>query len=350
MNSTERFERRLRGEPVDRVPNFDIVMAFACHFAGKSLTGFYLDHRVLAEANLAVHHEFGIDILQAISDPYREAADLGLEVEFPEDGLPLRRSTLLNDTGDLLRLPRIVPEQGRRMSDRVEGVRLMRERAGDGVPVMGWVEGALAELNVLRGDSRLMLDLYDRPEWVHDCLDFCAEIGIAFARAQVEAGASIIGLGDAIASQVSPAMYEEFALPREQRIFRAVHEAGALARLHICGNTNHILPLMARTGADIVDLDWMVDLGRAREVFGPSGPALCGNFDPVRIMQRGTPREVEEAVLANVRAAGPRCINMPGCEIPDGTPYENLRAQARALVSAARLQDAEPRGSASPNK
>lgn len=336
MNSTERLSKRLRGERVDRVPNFDIVMAFACHLIGEPLSGFYLDHRVLARANFAVREQFDIDILQAISDPYREAADLGLEVEFPGDGLPLRRSFLLEETTDLKRLRAIDPGSGRRMSDRIEGVRLMRERAGSEVPVMGWVEGALAEMNVLRGDSRLMLDLYDRPEWVHDCLEAITEVEITFARAQVEAGATIIGLGDAIASQVSPAMYEEFALPCEQRIFRSVREAGALARLHICGNTTRLLPMMARSGADIVDLDWMVDMGHAVEVFGPRGPAVCGNFDPVRVMQRGTPEEVREAVFANLQAGGPRCVNMPGCEIPDGTSHENLRAQTEALRDWAR--------------
>jgi uroporphyrinogen-III decarboxylase len=53
-------------------------------------------------------------------------------------------------------------------------------------------------------------------------------VEIAFARAQVEAGADIIGLGDAVASQISPAMYRRFALPYEQRIFQAVHQMGGL--------------------------------------------------------------------------------------------------------------------------
>ena len=97
------------------------------------------------------------------------------------------------------------------MSDRLEAVRLLRAKVGGQVPVMGWVEGALAEAAVLRGDSALMLDLYDRPEWVHDLLETCAEVAIAFARAQVKAGADIVGMGDAIASQISPPMYQEFA-------------------------------------------------------------------------------------------------------------------------------------------
>jgi len=331
MNSLERVRKRLQGKPVDRPPNFDIVMAFAVHHIGRPLSQFYLDHRVLAEANLAAVESFDLDIAQTISDPYREAADFGLEVEFPEDGLPLRKKPLLAEPLDLQKLLRPGRPPGRRMSDRVDGVRYLHERVRGQVPVMGWVEGALAELNVLRGDSALMMDLYDHPAWVKECLETLAELEINFARVQVEAGADIIGLGDAIASQISPAMYEEFALPFEQRIFAAVHEMGALARLHICGNTGQILPLMARSGADIIDLDWMVDMKHAAHIYGENGPAICGNFDPVRIMLRGTPEQVTRAVLDCLDAGGSRCISAAGCEIPDGTPQENLRAQADAL-------------------
>ena len=63
---------------------------------------------------------------------------------------------------------------------------------------------------------------------------------------------------------------------------------------------------MARSGAEIVDLDWMVDLGRAAETFGDDGPAPCGNFDPVEIMLRGTPEQVAEATRACKEAGGPR--------------------------------------------
>jgi MtaA/CmuA family methyltransferase len=331
MKCSERVDRRLAGQEVDRPPNFDIMMAFAVHYIGRPLSRFYLDYKVLAEANLAVQQAFELDLVQTISDPYREAADLGLEVEFPDDGLPLRKAPLLAQPSDLKKLKPVDPAAGRRMSDRIEAVRCLHERVGSEVPVLGWVEGALAVTNVLRGDTALMLDLYDRPEWVRECLEIMVEVEIAFTRAQIEAGADIIGLGDAIASQISPAMYEEFALPYEQRIFKAVHDMGAIARLHICGNTSRILRLMSQSGADIIDLDWMVDLRTAAAAYGDSGPALCGNFDPVRVMLRGTPEQVHEAIVTCVAHAGKRGINAAGCEIPDGTPHENLFAQARAL-------------------
>lgn len=334
MNASERLRARLRGLPVDRVPNFDIVMAYAARHIGRPLSAFYLDARVLAEANLRTREHLGIDVLQAISDPYREAADLGLEVEFPTDGLPLRRLPLLKQPEDLVCLSRRSSYPGPRMNDRLEGIRLMSEAARGEIPVMGWVEGALAEANVLRGDTALMLDLYDRPEWVEDLLELCVGTAMAFARSQVEAGADVIGLGDAIASQISPSMYQRFALPYEQRIFKAVHEAGALARLHICGDTSRLVPLMATSGADIIDLDWMVDLEGAGKEFARHGVAPCGNFDPVGVLLNGTPQEVEDSVRANLADGGPSLISAAGCEVPEGTPDANLRARRLPLNQA----------------
>lgn len=330
MNSYQRMKNRLKGALVDRAPNWDIFMAFAAHHIQQPLSKYYLDHRVLASANLAMVNDFDIDLVQAISDPYREAADLGAEIEFPEDGLPISRKPRLVDPQDLRALQKPNPATGRRMLDRLNAVRLMRERVGDEIPVMGWVEGALAEAADLRSASVLLLDVVDRPEWLAELLELCTEIEIAFAQAQIEAGAHIIGLGDAIASQVSPAMYRKYALPYEQRIFEAVHAGGALARLHICGNTTRLLPDMVKSGADIIDLDWMVDMRAAGDKVGAQ-VSLCGNMDPVAVMLQGTAEQVYESTLACLRAGGPRSISGAGCEIPDDTPAENLQAQSRAV-------------------
>jgi MtaA/CmuA family methyltransferase len=286
---------------------------------------------VLVEANLAVLEAFDLDIVQAISDPYREASDLGLDVEWPEDSLPIRRALLLPTPEDAARLVLVAPEDGRRMSDRLDAVRLLRERTGGDVPVMGWVEGAFALASVLRGDTNLLLDIHDRPGWLKDLLDRLVEVGVAFARAQVAAGAHVIGLGDSMGSLVSRRQYREFVLPYEQRVFAAVREAGGIPRLHICGDTGHLLADMAESGAAIVDLDWMVDLGRAAADFGPGGPAPCGNFDPVAVMLQGTADDVEAAVRRCAAAGGPRHFSAAGCEVPDGTPEANPLAHARTL-------------------
>lgn len=356
----ERVIHRLTGQPVDRAPNFDIIMAYGVRHIGAKLRDYYLDYRILVQMNLAMIEDFQLDIAQTLTDPYREACDWGLEVDFPEDYLPMRIKPLLEAPGDLNRLKKQKGFPGRRMTDRIEAVRALKEQVGSEVPVMGWVEGALAEANDLRGDSTLMTDFYDRPEWLVDLLETLTEVEIEFARMQIEAGADMIGLGDAIASTISPRMYRQFALPYEQRIFSAVKAMGAVPRLHICGDTHRIVPDMLLSGASIIDLDWMVDFGKAAaqvalpgsadDAFSSDwqgvnayaekfGPALCGNMDPVRILMQGTEEEVNQATWRCLEAGGSRCISAAGCEIPVGTPPENIHAQNRAIADFAGKRD-----------
>lgn len=334
MRATERLRATVAGDPVDRPLNFDIVMQLGAHHAGRRLAEYYLDHRALVAANLAVIEDFGIDVAQAISDPYREAVDLGSEVRFPDDGLPVLQCPLLTDRADLARVVPVDPATGRRMSDRLAAVAELRRQVGGEVPVMGWVEGPLAEAADLRGVATLMTDLYDDPDWVLELAEVCLAQAVAFAHAQIDAGADLVGIGDAVASQVSPRMYRRFALPFEQRLVAAIHDRGALARLHICGDTSRLLPDLAATGADVVDVDWMVPFDAAAAAVGPA--AVCGNQDPVAVMLRGTPDDVLQAVGTCREQGGARFISMAGCEIPDGTPAANLHAQRRALEGSER--------------
>lgn len=87
----------------------------------------------------------------------------------------------------------------------------------------------------------------------------------------------------------------------------------------------------------------MVDLRQATAEFALHSVrgftlATCGNFDPVQVMYRGTAQEVYRAVTTGLAAGGPKCFSAAGCEIPDGTPLENLRAQTQALKDFAQSQ------------
>ena len=331
MNSFERMSNRLKKQPVDRVPNFDIIMTFAAHFIKKPLSQYYLDYRVLVDANMAMVENFNLDIVQAISDPYRETFDFGAKIDFPYDGLPLSKEPFLAEPGKINRLKKPTPATSPRMSDRLKAIRKMREVVDNDIPVMGWVEGALAQAGALRGITNLMMDFFERPGWVKELLEMCVEVAINFTKAQVEAGANIIGLGDAIASQISPDMYLEYALPYEKRIFQAVHEMGAIARLHICGDTMAIVSKMVKSGADIIDLDWMVDLKKTADQFGDR-VAFCGNFDPVAVMLQSNPKIVYQTVQNCVKFGGANSFSAAGCEIADATPFDNLYAQNQALM------------------
>jgi MtaA/CmuA family methyltransferase len=330
MTGKERILAKLRGEACDSLPLMPITMMLAADVAGVRYGDYARDHRVLADAQVAVADRFGFDYVSAISDPAREASDLGATVAWFDDQPPaiVESRALLDDKSKLadLRLPD--PTAPGRMRDRVEAVRLLDERTGATRIVEGWVEGPCAMSADLRGLNTLMLDFSDDPAFVEALFDFTVRMEIEFARAQVEAGATLIGVGDAAASLIGPKLYARYVLPCEQRLIAAIHALGAPVRLHICGNITRIVEDIGRTGAEIVDVDFPTPVSHARRAMGES-QVLLGNIDPVRDLRDGTPASVEAALAECYRQAGPAYICGAGCEAPRGTPHANMEAMAR---------------------
>jgi len=215
------------------------------------------------------------------------------------------------------------------MLDRIKATELFRKELNGRVPIVGWIEGCFAEACDLYPMTKIMIDTIDRPEMVREFLERILPTEIAFAKAQIEAGADVIGIGDAAASLVSAETYESLILPFEQREIEAIHAAGARVKLHICGNTNHLVDLMWKSGADIIDLDHAVDMARARERI-PARIPICGNMDPVADLQKGTPERIVARALEDIRIGAGSFMLAPGCEVPRHTPPENLHAFVRA--------------------
>jgi MtaA/CmuA family methyltransferase len=327
MNSRERVLAHLAGRPVDRLPLMPITMLFACAQIGAKYRDYCTDYRVQVEAQLRTAEKYGFDYVNTMSDPAREAADCGAAVQFFDDQpVALREDqALLADKTKLASLTIPDPLGGGRMHNGIKAVARFKEKIGRDKIVEGWIEGPVAEGADLRGINTLMLDFGDDPAFVRDLFEFVIAMELRFAREQINAGADIIGIGDAAASLVGPHIYEEFALPYEQRLVDGIHALGAKVRLHICGNTRKILEGMGRLGCDIVDLDSLSPLADARQKMG-SRQVLLGNLNPVTALMDGTPDGVTAGILECHRQAGPRFIVGAGCEVPRETPPENLRA------------------------
>jgi len=327
MNGYERIIAKLAGRPTDCLPYMPITMMFAGDQLGVPYGQCAREHRLLVEAQVLTAERFDFDYVSCISDPAREAADCGAAIHWFDNQPPAidETNSLLADKKTLAALAAPDPRGGGRMTDRVRAAELFRSKVGGQLLIEGWIEGPCAEAADLRGINRLMLDFYDDPPFVRALFDFVLDLGLRFARAQVEAGVDLIGVGDAAASLVGPQIYQDFVLPYERKLVAGLHAMGTRVRLHICGNTKAILPWIGTLGCEMVDLDWMVPLSRAREAMGPS-QVLAGNLDPVKVLRNGTPESVAAAIAECHRQAGAAYIVGAGCEVPRDTPAENLRA------------------------
>lgn len=329
MNSRERILAMLEGRPVDHLPCMPITMMFAADRIGAKYRDYATDHRVLVEAQIRTAEEFEFDYVSVISDPAREAADCGAAICYFDEQPPAidERHARLAEKTALASLKMPDPLGGGRMADRVQAAALFKERLGRDKLIEGWIEGPCAEAADLRGINALMLDFYDDPAFVRDLFEFITEMELRFARAQVEAGVDLVGVGDAAASLVGPGIYQEFVWPYEKKLVDGLHALGTRVRLHICGNTRQILAGMGQLGCEIVDLDFMVSLAAGREEMSAS-QVLLGNIDPVRALRDGTPESISAAIAECHRQAGPHYIVGAGCEVARDTPPENVHALA----------------------
>lgn len=314
------------GQPVNRLGLMPITMMFAADQIGVKYRDYATDHRVLVEAQIATAERFELDYVSCISDPAREASDCGATVQYFDDQPPGfdEHNSLLADKSKLIKLKAPDPNTAPRMSDRVQAAALFKSRIGRDKLIEGWVEGPCAEAADLRGINSLMTDFFDDPDFVRDLFEFAVDMELRFARAQIAAGADLIGVGDAAASLVGPKVYEEFVWPYEKKLVDGLHALGTKVRLHICGNTRKILEGMGRLGCEIVDLD-LAPIAEGRQKMGPQ-QILLGNIHPVKILRDGTPESVTLAIAECHAQAGPRFIVGAGCEVPRGTPKENLLA------------------------
>ena len=312
------------------VPFHPILMHFAARHAGYTYGQFASDYRALVESNLRCRDDFGMDAVGVISDPFRETSAFGARIVFPDEAVPRCMELLVRSMEDIDRLKNPDVYRQERTLDRIRGAEALRKQVGPDVPVIGWIEGPLAEICDLAGVNEVLLRIYMEPDFLKRLIDKVMPTAKDFARAQVEAGCDIIGVGDAICSQVDPETYRHFVKDRHRELFDYIHSLGARVKLHICGNITHLLEDLRETGPDIVDIDWMVDMDLAFEKLG-SGIIRCGNLDPVSVIQDLDPETIGEQAAGLCRKEAKRpFILSGGCEITVNTPVEHLLAMRTA--------------------
>lgn len=287
------------------------------------------DHRVLTRCQIELNDQCPLDGFNVMGYPYREAGDCGMPIEFPENGQPIARGPLVRSEEDLDRITWADPRTGPLMSDRIAAIARFKQERPDMV-VIGAVESPFALAATFMGLEPMMLALYDQPPLLDQLVERIEPLTIAFADAQIDAGADMMFMGDSIASQIGPDFYVRYAQASEKRIVAAVQRRGVPMRLHICGDLTPLIDHAADTGARMIDVDYAVDLAFACQRIGERNAEafVVGNFDPVSVLLTGTPDDVRNACRGcEQQAAGfDRFILSPGCEVPPETPLANYRA------------------------
>lgn len=324
MTGYQRIMNAINGLPVDQTPVWPFVMMFSARYTNTPYGAFSSDYRQMAASLIRTAEDFQLDAITVDSDAYREASACGAVLEFPEDGLPIVKKHAIEDKS-AFRFPYIRIEDSERLVDKIEGVRAVKSHFGNEKAVCGWIEAPLQCAGTLYGMENYLSDIFEEPEFITELLEYVTEMDIRFARLQIEAGADILGIGDAMATLVSPAIYEEYFLPYAKRLVQEIkRHHDVKLKYHICGKSSHLLQFAEEIGFDIVNIDHPVDYPSAVELVNRN-ICLKGNINPVTLLQ-ADPQTIQGEAENLLSVGYERFILSPGCEVGRDTPYENLHA------------------------
>ena len=331
MNSRERVLKALALQKSDRIPVVPFIITFAAKYAGYKFIDYAKDPDIMAKAQIAMARRFGIDAVYVDSDPVIEIEAMGAEIRYPEDESPMASTPAVRTSSDIRSLKIPDPERDGRLPVWLNAIRTLKEEVGNDLGVFGSLNAPFQAAAQLLGITETCMHLYRNPDLVFELLDLTTETIVNFMRAEIEAGADAIVLGDAISSPtvISPKHFEQFSFPCIREVIRQT-EGQVPYILHICGDATRIIDKMVETGTRYLEVDSYVDMAQVRKKHGNS-VGIIGNVSPTLLLT-GTPEAVEESCRKAIEAAGltGAYILGSGCELPRNTPHMNLDVMVQA--------------------
>ena len=254
-----------------------------------------------AEVTVQPVRRLGVDAAIIFSDILIPVEAMGMELHL-DDGGP-RLPQPVRTEADVRRLA--IPDPEDRTGFVAEAIRRTRKALSDSVPVIGFCGApfTLASYMVEGGGSRSFLNikrlLFERPPVAHALFEKLTQTLIPYLQMQVAAGASLVQIFDSWGGELSPRDFESFSLPCLQRIVSALKSSVPVILFGTGMST--LLPLMRSTGADVLGLDWRIDIAEGRRMLGPHVP-VQGNLDPAALFLPAA--ELESRVQDILQGAG----------------------------------------------
>jgi [methyl-Co(III) methylamine-specific corrinoid protein]:coenzyme M methyltransferase len=321
----ERLYRALRKQPVDRMPAVCFTQTATVEqmeASGAYWPEAHADATKMATLAEAGHTVIGFEAVRVPFDITAEAELFGCGIKAGDlKQQPSVIKHVVKNLEDLDKLRDYNLNEGR-IGQVLEAVKILSEKYGKELPVIGSMIGPFSLAQHLNGDAWFG-NLFTGEEVVPALLDFCSDFNVAYAKAMVENGADTIAIIDPTASYelIGGEFYEKYALPYQKKIVDAMKELDVATVLHICGNTTKGLSIMEKTGVEGISVDQRVDIATAKS--NVENTLIIGNLDPVAVLWNGTPEDVA-AAAKKVLDAGVGLLS-PGCGIVSMTPTANLQ-------------------------
>jgi [methyl-Co(III) methanol-specific corrinoid protein]:coenzyme M methyltransferase len=320
----------LEGKPVDKVPVCSVTQTGIVELmdaVGAPWPEAHTNPELMAKLAIANHQLSG---LEAVRVPYCLTVlveAMGCEINM---GTKNRQPSVTGHPypKDLegAAVPADLLQRGR-IPVVLEAIKIIREKVGPDVPIIGGMEGPITVASDLVSVKSFMKWSLKKTDLFEQALDLATESAIMYANAMAEVGADIISVADPVASPdlMSPDSFKKFLKARLQKFSSSVN---SVTVLHICGNVNSILSDMADCGFEGLSVEEKIGSpkkakgvigNRARFVGNISSPftLLPGPIDKIK-------SEARQALAEGVD------VLAPGCGIAPMTPLENIKAMVAA--------------------
>jgi [methyl-Co(III) methanol-specific corrinoid protein]:coenzyme M methyltransferase len=330
MTLKERLLNALEGKQVDKVPVCSVTQTGIVELmdeVGAPWPEAHSDPEQMAKLAIANYELSG---LEAVRVPYCLtvlAEAMGCEVNM---GTISRQPSVTAHPypKDLegMEMPENLLDKGR-IQAVLGAIKIIRERVGPDVPIIGGIEGPITLASDLASIKSFMKWSLKKPELLEQVLDFATDATISYANSMVLAGADVVSIADPVASPdlMSPDSFKNVLQPRLQKFSSNVD---SVTVLHICGNVNPILNYMADCGFEGLSVEEKIgSVKKAKEILGDRA-RLVGNISSPFTLLPG-PVDKIKTEAKQVLADGVDVL-APGCGIAPMTPLSHIKAMVEA--------------------
>lgn len=279
-----------------------------------------------AEVTIQPVDIIGVDAAILFSDILVIPEAMGMHLEMHEGKGPVFPNPVRNEN-DVKDLAVIEPEKDLKFV--MDAIKTTKSILKDRLPLIGFSGSpwTLMTYMVEGGGSKNFDEvkkmIFSNPRLAHLLLDKIASAVADYLSAKIEAGADAVQIFDTWGGILAQDDYKEFSLNYISKIISQLKRTDEPVIVFSKG-VHHSLNYLADSGADVIGLDWTMNLGEVRKLIGDR-VALQGNLDPTVLLSEKDKIKHEAAkVLESYGSGNGHIFNLGHGILPNVLP-ENAK-------------------------
>ncbi|NJD01496.1 MAG: hypothetical protein FIA99_02580 [Ruminiclostridium sp.] len=340
VNVLDDIKKCIKFEIPEQLPVIALTEEFDAAQSGMTYEEYSASEENAARVHIQGIEKFNYDWACVYIDDCLEFEPLGVKTT-GSDNIPRAVSRFLpamHESINKLEIPD--PTIDGRMPVQLGAIRRIKQRFGDTVFICGRTPAPFSAVTLLFGIEQTMMLIYDEPELLQDAMKFFIDVETSYAKAQIQAGANALWIGDCSSSSrfLSVELFKRFAAQPAAELISRLKAMNAATIYFAAEKSVQHLVATSELGADIIGLSEDADIAECKRVLNKKA-CLMGNLDPINVVYNGTPESVESEVNRIISSAGNEggFLFNTGEGIPRDTSVENVKAIIKALRGGSTL-------------